>query len=210
MTRIAAFNVQAGVRGIDGVVATLRACEADIACLSEVRGEHRRPLTATGGGHGLFGATIGFRRFGNMIVSREPVRVIARIRLSPSPGIERRGLLIARTGGLVVAATHLGLTGEERLRHVEEIMSALESHSRVVLAGDFNETADGPAIRRFEGRFVDAFRRAGEPGGGATFPSNGPDRRIDYVFVRGLEIESCATIPTVASDHLPVVATVGV
>lgn len=206
MIRVVAFNIQAGVRGIDGVAATLRECAPDVACLNEVRGAHRRELAAIAGGHSLFGATIGFRRFGNMILSREPVRVIARIRLSASPGMERRGLLVARTGSIVVAVTHLGLTGEERLRHVEEILAALDPHDRVVLAGDLNEPADGAAVRRFEGRFVDAHRRAGGPAG-ATFPSNAPDRRIDYVMVRGLDVQSCETVATTASDHLPVAAT---
>lgn len=209
MIRVVTFNIQAGVRGLDGVAATLRECAPDIACLSEVRGAHRRRLAAVTGGRALFGATIGFRRFGNMIVSREPVRLIAKVRLSGSPGMEPRGLLVARTGGIVVAVTHLGLTGEERLRHVEEVLAALDPHDRVVLAGDLNETADGPAVRRFEGRFVDAHRRAGGPAG-ATFPSNAPDRRIDYILVRGLEVESCETIATAASDHLPVAATLSI
>lgn len=209
MIRVVTFNIQAGVRGIDGVAATLRECAPDVACLNEVRGPHRRRLVAALGGYGLFGATIGFRRFGNMILSREPVRVIAKIRLSASPGMERRGLLVARTGGIVFAVTHLGLTGEERLRHVEEIMAALAPHDRVVLAGDLNETPDGAAVHRFEGRFVDAYRRAGGPVG-ATFPSNGPDRRIDYILMRGLDVESCETVATAASDHLPVVATLTV
>jgi endonuclease/exonuclease/phosphatase family metal-dependent hydrolase len=66
--------------------------------------------------------------------------------------------------------------------------------------------------------YVDCFVAAGNPaGGGATLPSEAPERRIDYIFLPALMapgLRSCAPVPippaTTASDHLPVVAEVDV
>ena len=207
--RVLSFNIQGGVRGIDAVAGALRDLAPDVACLNEVRGSHRRRIAAITGRHTLFGPTIGFRRFGNMIISREPIEPVAQIRLSASPGMERRGLVIARTGDVIVAATHLGLAGEERLRHVEEILAALDGFPSVIVGGDFNEEPAGPALARLEGRLTDSFFAGGQ-GDGNTFPSNGPRRRIDYIFVRGYDVESCEAVATVVSDHLPVVAVLDV
>jgi endonuclease/exonuclease/phosphatase family metal-dependent hydrolase len=62
--------------------------------------------------------------------------------------------------------------------------------------------------------YVDAFRAAGgTPAGGATWPAEAPERRIDYIFVPAAAaggLRSCAPVSdarlSAASDHLPVVA----
>jgi len=203
--RVVTYNVQGGVRGVEAVAGVLRDLAPDIACLNEVRGANLRPIARIAGRRAVFGPTIGVRRFGNAILAREPFGRVTRIRLSKSPGMERRGLLIADCGGVTVAATHLGHAGEERARHLEEILGHVGQARPAILAGDFNEPADGAALRRLAGHFTDAFAVAGE-GGGATFPSNGPDRRIDYVFARGIDVVSCEVPRVSASDHLPVVA----
>lgn len=206
--RVATYNIQGGVRGVDAVAGVLRDLATDVAILNEVRGAHLKRIARIAGRRAVFGATIGIRRFGNAVLSAEPLKPVRRILLSKSPGMERRGLLVADHLGIVVAATHLGHAGEERVRHAEEILDHLGDAGPCVLAGDFNEHADGAAIRRLSARFTDGFAVAGE-NHGATFPSNGPDRRIDYIFVRGLTVEVCE-VPAegaAASDHLPVVAT---
>ncbi|HEX9697417.1 MAG TPA: endonuclease/exonuclease/phosphatase family protein [Actinomycetota bacterium] len=204
--RVAAYNIQGGVRGADAIGGVLRDLACDVACLSEVRGSHLKRIARIAGRRAVFGPTIGLRRFGNAILSREPAGRVRRIRLSRSPGMEPRGLLVADCGGITVAATHLGHAGEERARHVEEILDALGDARPAILAGDFNEQAEGAAIRRLDGRFTDAFAASGLDDG-ATFPSSGATRRIDYVFVRGLTVEACEVPASTASDHLPVVAT---
>lgn len=203
--RVVTYNIQAGVRGADAVAGVLRDLAPDIACLNEVRGSHVKRIARIAGGRAIFGPTIGFRRFGNAIIARGTVGRIRRVRLSRSPGMERRGLLIADCDGITVAVTHLGHSGEERSRHLDEILGHLGDARPAILAGDFNEPADGAAIRALAGRFTDSFSAAGLDEG-ATFPSNGATRRIDYIFVRGMEIESCEVPRVAASDHFPVMA----
>jgi len=108
-----------------------------------------------------------------------------------------------------------------------------------ILMGDFNAEPDSDEIRFLRGRtslggtsvyFSDAFAIAGNGTSGATFcranpfaaPAREPDRRIDYIFVRGpdeqgrgepLDARLCFDKPhdgVFASDHFGVVATIGV
>jgi exonuclease III len=91
---------------------------------------------------------------------------------------------------IVVHSIHLHPNNAEiRSREVSAILEAIEPNLRagesVLLQGDFNSTPDGPEYKRWlEAGFVDTFTAAGA-GGGETFMSHDPKRRIDYVFVAG-------------------------
>ena len=85
----------------------------------------------------------------------------------------------------------------------------------VVLTGDFNTVPDSPTHRRLAQDLTDAWtatrRRSGPE---ATFHgfTGKPDRRIDWIFVRGFTPITVTTIDTrqgavFPSDHYPVVAT---
>lgn len=204
--RVATYNVQGCVRGVDAVAGVVRDLACDVVCLNEMRGADLKRIARIAGRRSVYGATIGWRRFGNAILSSRPIGRVTRIRLSPSPGMERRGLLIADCDGITVAVTHLGHAGEERVRHLDEILDHLGDARPAILAGDLNEESSGAAVRHLGGRFTDSFAVAGT-GSGETFPSNGPTRRIDYVFVRGLEVAECDVPAVMASDHRPVVTT---
>ncbi len=126
----------------------------------------------------------------------------------------RRGIVSAqlRVGGRLVGVVscHLSL---DRERRVQEARRVLEVAGRlrgpVVVAGDLNETPDGPSW--------ELLRRAGfvDHGSSAwrTFPADDPERRIDALLVRGdvrvlrhgdpgVDVRLLAA----ASDHRPVLA----
>ncbi len=144
--------------------------------------------------------------------------------------------------------THLNWKFDEghvREAQVREVVARVEAVVQAappggmpaILVGDFNAEPDSDEIRYLRGLaslggsrrvyFRDAFAWAGDGSPGHTFskrnpfaaPLREPDRRIDYIFVRGrqddtrgepLEARVCFDAPiqgTFASDHFGVVAT---
>jgi endonuclease/exonuclease/phosphatase family metal-dependent hydrolase len=90
---------------------------------------------------------------------------------------------------------HLGLNIEERERQLDELLAyTAEAPAPSVLVGDFNANPDsGFAI--------------GGTGSGYTSPVEAPQETIDYVFVSpDIHVVSAQVMPSLASDHLPVVA----
>ncbi|MDZ7281112.1 endonuclease/exonuclease/phosphatase family protein [Sphingomonas sanguinis] len=94
-------------------------------------------------------------------------------------------------------------------------LPALAKGLPVVVAGDMNARPDTAAYRRFAGALTDAWPTAARrEGPEMTFHdfTGTPDRRIDYLFLRGFRAESIATDSyhqdkTYPSDHFPVRAT---
>lgn len=132
--------------------------------------------------------------------------------LSRTPGLHRRGSVAARLhragASLVVASVHLGLDGDERLRHRAELVGLVDRFGSDVAAcaGDINEPPGGPAWNALAAEFVDAGAGDDTP----TFSVKDPRRRIDGVFVRGpVRLKSYRVVDgpdvMVASDHRPVV-----
>jgi endonuclease/exonuclease/phosphatase family metal-dependent hydrolase len=162
---------------------------------------------------GLYVVTGGRPANAMLLLAAQRVRVRARkdIKLSATPELHARGLAVGvlEVGGVryTVASMHLGLRGDERRRHVDELLYRLsEFTDPLILAGDVNEEPGEPAWQVLAGRLQDA-------GGGLTFSAQRPHKRIDAVFVdRRLEVVSCE-VPKVdgleqASDHLPLLAVV--
>jgi len=117
----------------------------------------------------------------------------------------RRGVVLARIGGLRVLVVHLALDEAERVRHAHEIIARLDD-SPTVLLGDLNERPGAPVWQAFAARLRDA-----DPEGPPTFPARDPRHRIDAVLVsEGVTVRHVEVLdgPEVraASDHLPLVA----
>lgn len=189
--------------------------------------------------------------FGNAILSRWPVARTA-VRPLPRGGtVENRAVTFASLatpfGSLPVFTTHLNWRldqGHVRVQQVRDLVAFIDRETDggelpAVLAGDFNAEPDSDEVRYLRGLtglggecvyFCDCWAAAGDGSAGATFvrrnPYAGtghePDRRIDYVFVRGpndrlegvaLECRLAFDEPVEgvwASDHLGVLATIGV
>jgi hypothetical protein len=138
-------------------------------------------------------------------------------RLFDSDAWADKGALGVEVGGVEVVVTHLLAGGDlpsrdearvlaaRRRRQVDELLAFVDGFHAgdgpTIVAGDFNIDADDEEGRwlaeRFGERgFVDAWPAAGE-GDGRT----NADGRIDYVFVRGADIESCeVAMPERAAD----------
>jgi endonuclease/exonuclease/phosphatase family metal-dependent hydrolase len=186
--------------------------------------------------------------YGNAALSRWPIARSETIELPRGGTDEKRTLLFAEVeapfGAVPFFVTHLnwkfhdGHVREAQVRDIARRIALLARDDAfpAVLVGDFNAEADSDEIRFLRGLtslgedrrvyYQDAFALAGGGTPGHTFsrrnafaaPLHEPDRRIDYVFVRGrdehargepLEARVCFDSPvdgTFPSDHFGVFA----
>lgn len=149
------------------------------------------------------------RQYGTAILSEYPILDWDNTFLPRYEGKEQRGLLRARVvvRGVPVQVynTHLQHDdANERLDQVDAIKELIGVPSdSVVLVGDLNATPDAPEVAAILEDLVDAWEQAGV-GEGYTFPTEDPDRRIDYLLTSDdVVARSAAVVTTGASDHLP-------
>jgi endonuclease/exonuclease/phosphatase family metal-dependent hydrolase len=222
--RVLSYNVRSLRDDTEALASVIRACEPDIVCVQEAPRflRWRSKCAALARTSGLVVVTGGRPAGSMLLLARLGVDVHGTrdALLSRTPGLHQRGLAIAdvEVGGAryVVAAMHLGLRADERLRHVDEVLDLLSPYDQpVVLAGDLNERPGEPVWSLLAEQLQDAWVAAGgdESGTGGTYRSDAPYERIDGVFAdRRLRVVSCEVPdqPEVAraSDHRPVLAVV--
>jgi endonuclease/exonuclease/phosphatase family metal-dependent hydrolase len=159
------------------------------------------------------------RPYGNLVLSRFPIRAVANYDIS-APGREPRGCLRADLGidrnvVLHVFNVHLGTSFFERRHQARRLIGpSILGHPwltgpRIVL-GDFNEWTRGLATRLLAARLsmVDIRSHLGRR---RTYPGLLPMLQLDHIYfdrhfeVRTVELHRTPT-SLVASDHLPLVA----
>lgn len=166
----------------------------------------------TGLEHHFFAEAIEFsngRKYGNGLLSRFPIVSAESIpvpdpevRCNPDGYYETRCLLKAKLeNGITVLAIHFGLNPDEHLNAVKTVCKHLVDE-KCILMGDFNVLPDDPVLAPIRAKMKDtADLFAGER---MSFPSDAPDRKIDYVFVSpDVEVLSADIPAIVASDHRP-------
>ncbi|NOV00296.1 endonuclease/exonuclease/phosphatase family protein [Paenibacillus planticolens] len=140
-------------------------------------------------------------QYGNALLSRYPIEDSSWTLLPGSK--ETRSLLMAtvRIGSEQVrlATTHLGLSQEDRRLQLTRISQLLsDKEGPLVVAGDFNMEEDAFPVKMNGMALVDVPLRNDAKG---TFASG---QRIDYVFTNVKNAGSAWTVPTIFSDHFPV------
>jgi endonuclease/exonuclease/phosphatase family metal-dependent hydrolase len=211
--RVVVWNVHGFRAGTAPVGEAVRALDPDVVILNEtrylgfrLRRFARRLGMARADGTGLL------RPIPNAVLVRQPWRIVdaEKVVFPRTRRTIRRGTVLATVGRagrrLLVAAVHLGLSGEERVEHARALTDRVAGRPPLVLGGDLNEGPDGPAASWIAERYWDVCA----PGCGPTFPSTAPRARIDYLFVsEGIAAEGI-TVGTpewaALSDHLPVLA----
>lgn len=199
--------------------------DADVIGLNEVRGEGTREdyqaqasILAEKTGYKYYFAKateIGEGNpYGNAVLTRLPVRSFETI---PIPDPDPRGYdgyyetrcvlkMTLAQPDVTFFITHFGLNPDEHENAVKTVLDNL-GDGNAVLMGDLNVTPDSPVIARIREKMTDA-TTAAEPGDTLlSFPSDAPDRKIDYIFTRGnITVKSCRIVPGILSDHLPLFA----
>ncbi len=154
------------------------------------------------------------RQYGTAILSEAPILESDNTYLPRFDGHEQRGLLRARVVvrgvPLQVYNTHLQHNNAaERIAQAEAIQAIIGTPDEsVVMMGDLNAVPGTPEIETLVDRLIDAWVAAGV-GDGSTYPTEDPDRRIDYVLTSGdVVVRTAAVVTSDSSDHLPVQADV--
>lgn len=218
---VGSYNIH-GMIGGDGrhdpdrTLRVIRELNADLIALQEVHGlDWLESFARQTEFEPIAGPTLlqAGRDYGNVLLTRLPVRQVRRLDLSV-PGWEPRGaldvVLDAGSQSLRVLATHLGLRPAERRRQMGQLLRQLQEFDAgeaTLLLGDCNEWL--PWSRPLRG--LNAwFARAPAP---ATYPARYPLFGLDRIWLRPrrrlLAVRAHRSpLARLASDHLPVVATV--
>ena len=105
----------------------------------------------------------------------------------------------------------MGLSNEDTLGQITEALAFIGERAPASFGGDFN-TEDGSPVAQAvaQNGFEDPFTRLGQTPPPPTDPAVDPDKRIDYVWLRGLTPIRAWVADSLASDHRLVVAEVQV
>ncbi len=108
---------------------------------------------------------------------------------------------------LLVLCCHFGLNDVEGRNAVDTVLKIIDGESvPVLLMGDFNQVPTSPVLAPLYQRFRGTDELLGSDN--ATYPSDKPTDKIDYVFVRGdVRVLNAQINREVVSDHFSVKAT---
>lgn len=228
--RVMTYNIH-HAEGLDGRVDTARIAaliqqeRADIVALQEVDKGVRRTalrdlaaeLASLTGMTGIFSNNFHFQggEYGNAVLTRFPVKRWTNHHYQMIRTNEQRGLLQlvldVRGREVVFMNTHIDFRSDdaERWLNVGEIetLTKAQGATPVILCGDFNNQPKGRVYDRLTQTFQDTWAKVGA-GNGFSFPANGANRRIDYIWFTQPEALKPikAWLPeSEASDHLPLV-----
>lgn len=101
---------------------------------------------------------------------------------------------------------HIGTIGKGGLvssqkQQIDKVVKQARRYPQAMILGDFNVEPGSPALATLAANgFVDI-----DPQANKTYPASGPDRKIDYIFLKGLQPAATAVVPDTgaASDHRP-------
>lgn len=139
------------------------------------------------------------------ITSAKTVMIPDAVREEGKKHYETRCVLKAELeNGIAVLVTHFGLNDTEQKNAVETVMENLNPE-KCILMGDFNVLPDNEILNPIRERMKDAADLLEKPLG--SWPSDNPERKIDYIFLsKDIEIVSADIPEIIASDHRPHIA----
>ena len=225
--RVLTYNIHHG-EGTDGkidlarIAAVIKRLAPDVVALQEVDQATSRShgvdqaaeLGKLTGMHAAFGKAMDYAggQYGEAILSKYPLTEVKVHALPFTQGCEPRCAIAAhvRLGEagpeFVFVGTHLEhAKATLRLCQSNKLNPLLVAASSLptILAGDFNDIPDSPAIRVLQPHWEDASAEQPDP----TWPSDRPKTKIDYVFFRPAHawrvVEQQVVNEPVASDHRP-------
>lgn len=152
---------------------------------------------------------------GNSLFSRFPIKTVQTI-LVDEPSVrdedtyyEQRSFIdsiIDAGKDIRVIVTHFGLAKGERKNELELLMPIFKNHKKtLIFMGDLNIKPDEDQLKMISSVLRDTANISDYPY--LTFPSDVPDRKIDYIFVsHDIHVKEVMVPLTMASDHLPYIS----
>lgn len=229
LIKMLSYNIRHG-QGMDGqidlsrITAALAPWDADFICLQEVDMQRPRSFSVNQAAElarqldmdYVFGAAINYKigAYGNAILSRYPV-VKSANHMLPAPNSQRAMLeaeITVRGNALRLFNTHMELDRKLRLKQIQEFIVPLilSANSATLFCGDLNEGPEEAGVSYLGNYMQDSFK-ANSSSLTNTFPTDHPSARMDYIFFN----QACAAvdyqiIPSLASDHLPIMASIDI
>lgn len=239
--RILTYNIHKGFNSgnrrfvLHQIREALVAADADILCLQEMQGEHRRKQTQVKDWpalpqaefiaegvwpHHAYGknAIYDAGHHGNAILSKHPFENWENINVSPFSWASRsllHGVIRTAAGKTIhIVCVHLGLIGMERRQQLSLLCQRIDSHvphdAPLIVAGDFNDWLER-AERQFHDYLgLEEVFRATHGCHARTFPAWLPVLPMDRIYYRGLTPLSCERLAHspwhLLSDHAPLAA----
>ena len=223
--RVVSYNIhhaegKDGKLDLERIAAVVKETHPDIVCLQEVD----RGLPRTGsidmparfadvlGMTAVFEANYRFDggEYGNCTLTALPIVAHENFALPGTAGNEPRGVLRVTIAldetSIDVFNTHWALTREERALQGEALLTHVRDGVPALLAGDFNERAQGAGVRTVQTHFENTLGD-GDDASSALASEMG----IDHIFVSpGIAAVASGAhhsdTSAVASDHVPYVA----
>lgn len=209
-------NVNTDEIDYDAYANYIKESGADIVGLNEIYSGQEKELAQRLGFYSYFayGYLEDSRPFGNGIVSRYLLTDCETI-VIPDPEVKKydgyyepRCVLACKVqtgeGALNVNITHFGLNPDEQENAVETL-AGLIHQKNYILAGDLNVKPDNGILKIFKEALCDSEMYF--DGEKFSFPSDEPNRKIDYIFAgAGVKIISSDIPAVVISDHRPITA----
>lgn len=230
--RVVTYNIHRS-RGLDRrvqperIAAVLATVDPDVVALQEVVGPgltgpgHAEQIGAALGMGWIMAPTRELRRhqFGNVVLSRYPIREHARLDLSwktcEARGAQRVAIDLGEVGLLHLYNAHLGTALLERRFQAPRLADWISDKHVVgprIVLGDFNEWGRGMVADVLAERLnsVDLYPHLRRR---RTYPGFFPVLHLDHIYFSGqVEIRRVelprSRLALVASDHLPLVADV--
>jgi len=223
--KIMSFNTQhcqnyiERIIDFDIVANAIKQCDADIVGLNEMRNEGPDPdykdqvkilSELTGMKYYYFAEAVKFNGnpYGNGFLSKIPVESFETV-IIPDPDpkkydgyYETRCLLKAKLeNGLTILVAHFGLNPDEQENAVKTVTEHI-TDEKCILMGDFNARPQNDVLAPIKERMTDTADYFKD--NLLSFPSDKPDRKIDYIFVsKDLKVVAADIPAIVASDHRP-------
>lgn len=227
--KIASYNIHHGIDingkvNLEAILEVLQQIDADIVALQEV--DMLRPQTQLQKQADrlakqlsmsyVYGAVRRYKpgSYGNAILSRYPITSSKNHLLEESADYRCCLQADLDIDGTVLSIfnTHLGLKQPVRYKHLKETILPLILPLKhpAVLAGDFNAPDSRPEVKMLSAFLLDTFTCNSGPLI-YTYPAGNPSARIDYIFINRKCIPfDYYIVDSAASDHLPVVAEIGI
>ena len=223
------YNIRSGRNlaydlNLEHAASVIRSVQPDFVTLNEVRSHtvdvgpinQAHELGRLTGYYPVFAKAIDILggEYGNAFLSRLPVLETQIVHI-PDPE-ERPGdyhyehrcilrcVLMAGDERITVFSTHFGLAPGEQTNAVNTLLGLLKNESGpVVMMGDLNATPDAPVMKPLLAALQDTAAGCDL----LTFPSDVPDRKIDYILYSAhFRCENLHSINTQNSDHRPLIA----
>ena len=208
---------------ISAVARVIREAGADLVGLNEVDFHTDRlgldrdlvgELGAQLGMHHAFGRATFMcgGEYGNALLSRWPLEnvTVTPVSEATTDGEESRSIVSAMVttpdGRLRVMCTHFSWMHEYlRINAARVITGLATGELPSIVLGDLNAWPDSEPLRVLTGVLKDTATGRSDL---LTFPSHAPEIKIDYILVSPqIRVEAVETPKALASDHLPLIAT---